>query len=153
MTWYRVAGFDHFAYLMESSNRQLSGEKSQWKLPSVAPWILHPINNIVSRCIVLSLYFLPYWHVITQSQPSLSLHDMMWSGATTADACFAECNYTQQRRLCTRQSLCRVLHSAKSCRHIPSRQRLLCRVLFVGHSVKPLPSAEKAPGKYLHSVK
>ena len=33
---------------------------------------------------------------------------------TTRDASFAECNCTQQRRLCTRQSLCRVLHSAKS---------------------------------------
>ena len=37
----------------------------------------------------------------------------------------------------SRRVLCRVqLHSAKSCRHIPSRQRLLCRVFFIGHSVK-----------------
>ena len=30
----------------------------------------------------------------------------------------------------------KALHSAKSCRHIPSRQRLLCRVPHVGHSAK-----------------
>ena len=72
---------------------------------------------------------------------------------TTADACFVECNCTRQRRLCTRQSLCRVLYLVKSCRHIPSRQRLLYRVLFVGHSAKPLPSAGKTLGKDLHSAK
>ena len=43
--------------------------------------------------------------------------------------------------------LCRVLHSAKSCRHIPSRQRLLCRVPHVGHSAKDFPSATTALGK------
>ena len=48
----------------------------------------------------------------------------MAAGALQQTRAFAECNCTQQRRLCTRQSLCRVLHSAKSCRHILSRQRI-----------------------------
>jgi hypothetical protein len=36
----------------------------------------------------------------------------------------------------TRQSLCRVSHSAKRARHTVHRQSLLCRVLFIGHSAK-----------------
>jgi hypothetical protein len=36
----------------------------------------------------------------------------------------------------TRQSLCRVSHSAKRVRRIVHRQRLLCRVLFLGHLAK-----------------
>ena len=46
-----------------------------------------------------------------------------------------------------RRVLCRVLHSAKSCRHIPSRQRLLYRMSHVGHSTKDFPSAMTALGK------
>ena len=57
----------------------------------------------------------------------------------------AEC--TRQRLLCTRQSVCRVQHSAKSLRQKISRQRFLCRVLFIGHSAKTLPSANPAPAK------
>ena len=53
---------------------------------------------------------------------------------------------TRQRPICTRQRLCRVLHSAKATRQKMGRQRRLCRVSFVGHSAKPLPSAR-------HSVK
>ena len=53
---------------------------------------------------------------------------------------------TRQSLICTRQRLCRVLHSAKTTRQKMSRQRRLCRVSFVGHSAKPLPSAR-------HSVK
>ena len=49
---------------------------------------------------------------------------------------------TRQSPICTRQRLCRVLHSAKSTRQKKSRQRRLCRVSFVGHSAKPLPSAD-----------
>ena len=42
----------------------------------------------------------------------------------------------------TRQSLCRVPHSAKSTRQNSGRQRGLCRVFFIGHSAKALPSAD-----------
>ena len=49
---------------------------------------------------------------------------------------------TQQSPICTRQRLCRVLHSAKNTRQINRRQRRLCRVSFVGHLAKPLPSAD-----------
>ena len=51
---------------------------------------------------------------------------------------------TRQSPICTRQRLCRVLHSAKDTRQKMGRQRCLCRVFFVGsarHSAKPLPSA------------
>ena len=61
----------------------------------------------------------------------------------------AECT----RQLCTRQSLCRVQHSAKSLRQKISRQRFLCRVLFIGHSAKTLPSANPAPGKEKWSLR
>ena len=63
----------------------------------------------------------------------------------------AEC--TRQRLLCTRQSLCRVQHSAKSLRQKVSRQRFLCRVLFIGHPAKTLPSANPAPGKEKWSLR
>ena len=63
----------------------------------------------------------------------------------------AEC--TRQRLLCTRQSLCRVQHLAKSLRQKVSRQRFLCRVLFIGHPTKTLPSANPAPGKEKWSLR
>ena len=85
------------------------------------------------------------WMVKSQSRRAFTIH--IWAPITTGDACFAECNCTRQRRLCTRQSLCRVLHSAKSCLHISSRQRLLCRVPHVGHLAKDFPSATTALGK------
>jgi hypothetical protein len=43
------------------------------------------------------------------------------------------------RRLClknTRQTFCRVSHSAKRARHTVHRQSPLCRLLFLGHSAK-----------------
>ena len=48
---------------------------------------------------------------------------------------------TRQRPDCTRQSLCRVRHSAKKTRQKIDRQSPLCRVSFIGHSAKALPSA------------
>jgi hypothetical protein len=52
----------------------------------------------------------------------------------------------------TRQSLCRVLHSAKDTRKRKYRQRRLCRVHFVGHSAKPLPSAKSRTRQNLSAV-
>jgi hypothetical protein len=54
---------------------------------------------------------------------------------------------TRQNRKNTRQSLCRVLHSAKKARHTVHRQSLLCRVFFVGHSVKRFAECQRALGK------
>ena len=50
-------------------------------------------------------------------------------------------DYTQQRPVCTRQTLCRVLHSANATRQSLPRQRDLCRVSDFGHSAKTLPRA------------
>jgi hypothetical protein len=69
------------------------------------------------------------------------------SGALQDSGALPGAENTRQRLLCTRQSLCRVQHSAKSRRQKVSRQRFLCRVLFIGHSAKTLPSANPAPGK------
>ena len=54
---------------------------------------------------------------------------------------------TQQRPNCTRQSLCRVRHSAKNTRQKNDRQSPLCRVSFIGHSAKALPRAPGALSK------
>jgi hypothetical protein len=54
---------------------------------------------------------------------------------------------TRQNRKNTRQSLCRVLHSAKKARHTVHRQSLLCRVFFVGHSAKRFAECQRALGK------
>ena len=54
---------------------------------------------------------------------------------------------TRQRLYCTRQSLCRVWHSAKHTRQKIDRQSTLCRVYFIGHSAKALPSAPETLGK------
>ena len=54
---------------------------------------------------------------------------------------------TRQRLYCTRQSLCRVRHSAKHTRQKIDRQSTLCRVYFIGHSAKALPSAPETLGK------
>ena len=49
--------------------------------------------------------------------------------------------YTRQRPVCTRQTLCRVLHSANATRQSLPRQRDFCRVSDFGHSAKTLPRA------------
>ena len=50
---------------------------------------------------------------------------------------------TRQRSKYTRQSLCRVPHSAKSTRQNSSRQRGLCRVFFIRHSKKKNKKSRK----------
>jgi hypothetical protein len=57
---------------------------------------------------------------------------------------------TRQMQFYTRQTLCRVLHSAKNARRTVHRQQPLCRVLFVGHSAKTLPSAKWHSAKKIH---
>jgi hypothetical protein len=47
----------------------------------------------------------------------------------------------------TRQSLCRVSHSAKRARHTVHWQSLLCRVLFLGHSAKRFAECQEVLGK------
>jgi hypothetical protein len=59
---------------------------------------------------------------------------------------------TRQSSKNTRQSLCRVLHSAKDTRKRNCRHRALCRVHFVGHSAKPLPSAKCRTRQNLSAV-
>jgi hypothetical protein len=54
---------------------------------------------------------------------------------------------TRQTQKNTRQSLCRMSHSAKRARRTVHRQRLLCRVLFLGHSAQTLPSARRYSAK------
>jgi hypothetical protein len=54
---------------------------------------------------------------------------------------------TRQSLKNTRQSLCRVSHSAKRARHTVHGQSLLCRVLFLGHSVKRFAECQRALGK------
>src|SRR6185369_14498708 len=49
--------------------------------------------------------------------------------------------YTRQRPVCTRQTLCRVLHSANATRQSLPRQRDLYRVSDFGHSANTLPRA------------
>jgi hypothetical protein len=59
---------------------------------------------------------------------------------------------TRQSSKNTRQSLCRVLHSAKDTRKRKCRQRGLYRVHFVRHSAKPLPSAKSCTRQNLSAV-
>ena len=54
---------------------------------------------------------------------------------------FPSAGYTRQRPVCTRQTLCRVIHSANATRQSLPRQRDLCRVSDFGHSAKTLPRA------------
>jgi hypothetical protein len=60
---------------------------------------------------------------------------------------------TRQTLKNTRQSLCRVWHSAKRAQRIVHRQSLLCRVLFIGHDGwRPFAESRHSPS-VAHSAK
>jgi hypothetical protein len=54
---------------------------------------------------------------------------------------------TRQSLKNTRQTLCRVSHSAKRARHTVHQQSRLCRVLFLRHSTKGFVECQRALGK------
>ena len=64
-----------------------------------------------------------------------------WEGTLPDSLALPSAGYTRQRPVCTRQTLCRVLHSANATRQSLPRQRDLCRVSDFGHSAKTLPRA------------
>ena len=66
---------------------------------------------------------------------------------TTGIGSFAVCHGTRQRLKYPRQTICRVLHTAKGTRQIGVGKEALCRVSFIRHTGKSLPSAKKHTAK------
>ena len=78
----------------------------------IFPWNLEKYDNN-QNVLPVAFYSWNHWYFADGPKACLVLQLTDWSlSQAAADACFAECNCTRQRRLCTRQSLCRVLHSA-----------------------------------------